>query len=270
MSNTDTVFAGSIPTIYDSHMVPLIFQGYADDLAERIAGLAPAEIIETACGTGVLPRAVAGKLRPGTRYVASDLNQPMVDYAKAHEGTTPAIDWQQINALKLPYKDASFDCVVCQFGAMFFPDKVAGFTEARRVLRPGGTFLFSVWDSLEENDFAKVVTDALAPGLGEEMAGFMRRIPHGYFDLGLIKTHLAAAGFPQVAVETSVKVSQAPSPHFASMAFCQGTPLRAGLERGGPDALEAATKIAEQAFEKRYGSGPFEGKISAHIFTAIA
>jgi ubiquinone/menaquinone biosynthesis C-methylase UbiE len=138
---TDKQFAGSIPETYDRFLVPLIFESYARDLAERLARVEPREVLETAAGTGVLTRAMASRLPAQARIVATDLNQTMLDHAqkRSHDGR---IIWRQADALALPFEDQSFDIVACQFGAMFFPDKVQGYREARRVLKKGRPFLF--------------------------------------------------------------------------------------------------------------------------------
>jgi ubiquinone/menaquinone biosynthesis C-methylase UbiE len=138
MSESDKLFAGSIPEFYDSLMVPLIFERYAIDLARRIGALSPLAVLETAAGSGVVTRALAPKLKADARYVVTDLNQPMLDYAAGRQGPDERIAWQQADALSLPFEDASFDAVCCQFGVMFFPDRTAGYVEARRVLKPGG------------------------------------------------------------------------------------------------------------------------------------
>jgi len=158
---TDTRFAGSIPELYDSQLVPMIFATYAADLAKRVAARAPSRVLETAAGTGAVTRAMALALPADTEIVATDLNQPMLDRAAA-TGTARPVTWQLADAARLPFDDASFDVVVCQFGAMFFPDKPRAFAEARRVLRRGGVLLFNVWDRVEENEFADTVTAALA------------------------------------------------------------------------------------------------------------
>src|SRR4051794_19190508 len=162
MAATDKVFAGSIPELYDRLLVPLIFEPYARDLAERVASVQPRDVLETAAGTGVLTRAIVARLPADARIVATDLNQPMLDYAAAREPSKGRITWRQADALALPFEDQAFDVVVCQFGAMFFPDKVKGYSEARRVLKAGGRFVFNVWDKIEDNEFADVVTDTLA------------------------------------------------------------------------------------------------------------
>src|SRR5512144_607585 len=148
MSETDKVFSGSIPENYDRYMVPLIFEPFAADIARRAAALSPSAVLETAAGSGVVTRALAPRLAPGARYVVTDLNQPMLDYAASRQAPDRRIQWRRADALALPFEDAAFDLVCCQFGAMFFPDRPAAYREARRVLKPGGCFLFSVWDRI--------------------------------------------------------------------------------------------------------------------------
>src|SRR5689334_12263185 len=143
MLETDKLFAGSIPENYDRYMVPLIFEPYAADLAQRAAAFSPQAVLEIAAGTGVVTRALAPKLSPGANYVATDLNQPMLDHAASRQARDRRITWRQADAMALPFEDGTFDLVCCQFGVMFFPDRVAAYREAKRVLKPGGHFLFN-------------------------------------------------------------------------------------------------------------------------------
>jgi ubiquinone/menaquinone biosynthesis C-methylase UbiE len=162
MAAIDKVFAGSIPEIYEQFLVPLIFESYARNMAERLAETKPQNVLETAAGTGVLTRAMASRIPVHARLIATDLNQPMLDHARTRLSHDGRIEWRQADALALPFADQTFDAVACQFGVMFFPDKIQGYKEARRVLRPGGHFFFNVWDRISENEFADVVTEALA------------------------------------------------------------------------------------------------------------
>src|SRR3954447_5375786 len=218
MAATDKLFAGSIPEMYDRLLVPLIFEPYARDLAARVASVEPQDVLETAAGTGVLTRAMAARLAPKTRIVATDLNKPMLDYAAASEPGNGRVTWRQADALALPFEDQGFDAVVCQFGAMFFPDKVKGYSEARRVLRAGGRFIFSVWDKIEDNEFADVVTDALATIFPQDPPRFLARTPHGYHDVARLREELGMAGFVSVAIETRGDISPAASPRDPAIA----------------------------------------------------
>jgi len=269
MVATDKLFAGSIPETYDRFMVPLIFEFYADDLAERLAKANPQAILETAAGTGVLTRAIAARARTDARIVATDLNPPMVNYAAAKQSEDARITWRQADALALPFEDRSFDAVACQFGAMFFPDKIQGYREARRVLKPDGRFYFNVWDRISENEFANVVTEALAELFPDDPPRFMARTPHGYHDLEKIRAELTSAGFAKFSIETLDGVSEAPSPRDAAIGYCQGTPLRSEIEARDPSRLEEATQRATDLLAQRFGRGPVKGRIRAHVVTAI-
>jgi ubiquinone/menaquinone biosynthesis C-methylase UbiE len=268
MVTTDKVFAGSIPETYERYLVPLIFGAYAEDLAKRLAKTAPRTILETAAGTGVLTRAMAAQLPGGVRIVATDLNDPMLDQAMARQ-SDGRIEWKQADALALPFQDQSFDVVACQFGVMFFPDKVQGFKEAHRVLRPGGHYFFNVWDGISENEFADTITQALAGVFPDDPPRFMARIPHGYHDVHLIREQLKAAGFATISVEMVEGKSKAASPREPAMAYCQGTPLRNEIEARDASLLQQATEQAADALARRFGSGAIEGRIRAFVVSAV-
>lgn len=272
MDATDKLFSGSIPEIYDRLFVPLIFQPYANDLAERIALTQPETLLETAAGTGVLTRAMVSRLPGKTRIVATDLNQPMLDHAMAKQTqpdrVTAQVTWRQADALALPFGNQEFDVVACQFGAMFFPDKIRGFSEARRVLTPRGHFFFNVWDRIGNNEFADVVTASLAKLFPQDPPMFMARTPHGYHDAQKIRNELGAAGFTNISAETIDHRSKAASPRDVAVAYCQGTPLRTEIEARDSSALEKATEIVADALAYRFGNGPIDGLIRAHVFTA--
>jgi ubiquinone/menaquinone biosynthesis C-methylase UbiE len=268
MLETDKVFAGSIPENYDRYMVPLIFEPFAADLARRAASLSPGAVLETAAGTGVVTRALAPKLSPDASYVVTDLNQPMLDYAASRQASDSRIEWRQADTMTLPFENAAFDLVCCQFGAMFFPDRSTAYREARRVLKPGGHFLFNVWDRIEENVFADDVTNALARIFPNDPPRFLARTPHGYHDTALIRSDLEAAGFSHVVIETRAEQSRASSARIPAVAYCQGTVLRSEIEARDAGKLEAATDYAAAAIADRHGSGEVAAKIQAHIIMA--
>jgi ubiquinone/menaquinone biosynthesis C-methylase UbiE len=268
MVATDKVFAGSIPEIYDRLLVPLIFEPYARDMAERIARAEPQDLLETAAGTGVLTRAIVSRLPKQARIVVTDLNQPMLDHAAAKQPQRDRLSWQRADALALPFEDRNFDVVACQFGAMFFPDKVKGYSETRRVLKTGGHFFFCVWDRIFENEFADVVTEALGSLFPRDPPLFMVRTPHGYHDVERIREELGAAGFTNIMVESIDHRSRAASARDAAIAYCQGTPLRNEIEARDSSLLEDATKTAAAALAYRFGNGPIDGRIRAHVITA--
>jgi ubiquinone/menaquinone biosynthesis C-methylase UbiE len=269
MLETDKVFAGSIPENYDRYMVPLIFEPFATDLAHRAASLSPSAILETAAGTGVVTRALAPRLAPDASYVVTDLNQPMLDYAASRQASNGRIQWHQADALALPFENAAFDLVCCQFGAMFFPDRSSAYREAKRVLKPGGCFLFNVWDRIEQNAFADDVTNALARIFPDDPPRFLARTPHGYHDTALIRRELEDAGFSRVGIDTRAEQSRASSPRLPAVAYCKGTVLRNEIEARDAGKLEAATDFAASAIADRHGSGEIAAKIQAHVIVAV-
>jgi ubiquinone/menaquinone biosynthesis C-methylase UbiE len=270
MSVSDKLFAGSIPENYDRLMVPLIFEPYAEDMAQRAAALSPAAVLETAAGSGVVARALAPRLAGWAKYIITDLNQPMLDYAASRQPPDIRIKWRQADALALPFDESTFDLVCCQFGAMFFPDRTAGYREARRVLKPGGYFLFSVWDRIEENVFADDVTNALGKIFPTDPPRFLARTPHGYYDTTRISSDLEDAGFSNIVIDTLAEQSRASSPRVPAVAYCQGTPLRNEIEARDAGKLEAATDYAALVIADRHGNGEVAAKIQAHIITAVA
>lgn len=267
-SNSDKQFAGSIPKLYDAYLVPMIFAPYAQDLVTRLKSINPSNILEVAAGTGVVTRLMASELSNNIKIVATDLNQAMLDQASAI-GTVRSVVWKQADAIQLPFGDTQFDVVVCQFGAMFFPDKSKAFAEVHRVLKPAGTFLFNVWDKVEENEFADVVTQALATVFPDDPPRFMARTPHGYYDHQLIRQDLTKAGFAsQIVIDTVTSRSHATSAGVVAMAYCQGTPLRNEIEARDASKLEECTRVASDALTKRFGTGSVSGTIQAHVVCA--
>lgn len=264
MANSDSQFAGSIPEIYDRYLGPVIFQPYADDLARRVAAREPQAVLETAAGTGIVTRAMAEALPAGAAITATDLNQPMLDYA-ARKTPSTRVSWRQADALYLPFDDGSFDAVVCQFGAMFFPDKPAAYREARRVLKPHGAFLFNVWGPIARNEFADVITQAVAALFPDDPPSFLPRIPYGYHDVAVIQRELESAGFSSVKIETLDVQGAAQSARHPAIGFCQGTPLRNEIEARDPARLNEATEAAAAALAARFGSGAIRGNLQAHI-----
>ena len=267
MTKADAVFAGSIPSIYDRYLGPLIFEPYAQDLVNRLSALTPERVLETAAGSGIVTRALLRSLPASASIVATDLNQPMLDRA-AELLSSSRVSWQKADAQALPFPDGAFDAVVCQFGVMFFPDKQKAYREARRVLKPGGHFIFSVWDRLEHNEFADLVNTGVADMFAHDPPRFLARTPHGYHDKQAIIAEVRSAGFVNVAVETLTRRSVAPTCRDPAVGFCQGSPLRNEIEARDANRLVEATEAAASKINARFGNGPVDGMIQAHVITA--
>jgi SAM-dependent methyltransferase len=260
-------FEGAVPGVYERYLVPLIFEPFARDLAARVARLSPMRVLEIAAGTGALTRELDRALPAAARLVATDLSPAMLDVAQAR-GTGGPVQWSQADAMALPFDDASFDTVACQFGAMFFPDRPHAYAEARRVLVPSGRLMFNVWGPVADNDFTAVVVEAVTALFPRDPPTFIARVPHGYHDPDVLRRDLASAGFDDVTVETVDLHSRAATPRDAAIAFCHGTPLRDEILQRDAGALDRATDAATRALAERFGPTHIEGRISALVVTA--
>jgi len=270
MSSTASAFAGSIPAFYDEFLVPLIFHPYAEDMTRRVVAAGPRTVLEIAAGTGAVTRALAAALPAGVRQIATDISQPMLDRAMAHGVSRASVEWRQADALALPFAEATADVVVCQFGVMFYPDRVRGYREALRVLRSGGVFLFNVWDSLEANPFTLEAAQAIARMFPADPPRFMERTPHGYHDEARIRADLEEAGFTAILIETVPALSHADGAETVARAFCYGTPLRGEIETRDAAALDRSVETVAAAIAAKFGRGPVSAPISAKVVTARA
>ena len=249
---------------YESVLVPLMFEPYAADLATRVAAMQPSDVLEVACGTGVVTRALAERLPASCRLEATDLSVEMVGHAEKIGASRP-VSWGQANVMELPHAEASFDVVVCQFGAMFFPDRVAAYREVWRVLRPGGRFLFNLWEGLDRNEFASVISEAVAALHPADPPSFLATVPYSKGDPIAAATELTAAGFHACSSDRRAERSPAADARQAAIAFCHGTPLRGEILERDSDGLESATAAATGALEARFGPGPIDGLLSAIV-----
>jgi ubiquinone/menaquinone biosynthesis C-methylase UbiE len=265
MKDQELRFAGSVPASYERLMVPLIFQPYANELARRARDLRPARILETASGTGVVTRALHEAL-PEADIVATDLNQPMLDVAAERLGD--AVRFRQADAQALPFGDSSFDLVVCQFGAMFFPDRVRAHSEAHRVLSDGGHYLLAIWDAIERSPLTEVAQQVLIDLFPDDPPLFMREGPFSYSDPTKIEADLHEAGFETVDIETVEKRSRSLSAHDAATALCYGTPMGVEVDDREPGSLDRVFAAVEQAFRRFEGPNGIDAPMSAHIVTA--
>lgn len=266
MTVTDTLFAGSIPGLYDRHLGPLLFEPYAQEVAKRAAAWDPPRILETAAGTGIVTEAVHRAVLEA-EIVATDLNPAMLDVA-AQRIRSDKVRFQPADALDLPFDDAGFGLVICQFGVMFFPDKVRGNAEARRVLHDGGRYLTVIWDSVERNAGSQVVGDAIAALFPDDPPRFLDRTPFGYSDIARIEADLNAAGFSDITVETVEKRSRAASARDVAIGLCCGSPLRNEIDDRDPAMLEPAIAAATAALAPWEGPDGFDAPMSAHIVVA--
>jgi ubiquinone/menaquinone biosynthesis C-methylase UbiE len=266
MSGTPPAFAGSIPDAYDRYLRPLLFEPYAIDLATRVPILPGLKILELACGTGVLTRALLGMVPGDATIVSTDLSEAMLAVAQQQVSPDERLAWQPADAATLPFDPASFDVVACQFGIMFFPDKAAALREARRVLKPGGTILFNIWDSLPRNEVAFIAHEALARAYPSRPPTFLET-PYGFFDAGVVRSLLRDAGFADIRVDTVTHDGHSPSARDAAKGFVSGTPVALDIARAGA-SVDAGIDAVEAAYAARFGGGPLTVHLSALVVEA--
>ncbi|HTK63414.1 MAG TPA: methyltransferase domain-containing protein [Pseudonocardia sp.] len=251
----------SMPEAYDRHLGPVVFAPFAKDLADRIAGFSPSRVLELAAGTGLVTRELL-RTCPGAQVVATDLNPAMVDYGSRQ---VPAATWRRADAQSLPFPDAGFDLVACQFGIMFFPDKPAAVAEARRVLVPGGRLVFNTWGTLDSHRFGATLMDCLRRAFPADPPKFLNDIPHGYADPARITADVTAGGLVCDSLDTITLTGTADAADVA-LGFCTGTPVRAEIEARGD--LDATTALIKSEMRARLGDGPVTGTMSAHVVVA--
>ncbi|MGO6732618.1 class I SAM-dependent methyltransferase [Rhizobium ruizarguesonis] len=260
-------FEEGVAEFYDSLLVPILFEPYASEMAIVAERLKPGSILEVAAGTGALTRALRVTLDPATEIVATDRSQAMIDVG-APSLTMSRTHWMHADAQNLPFASSMFDLVVCQFGVMFFPDKLKAYDEAKRVLRSGGRFLFTTWDSLPTNDFARCVDECLASLFPSNPPDFLRNLSYSYFDIASIKAQMSSAGFDAISCDR-IELTSVAAAHDIAAAFCQGTPLREEIERRAPARISEIVDEVAERMESRYGVRPCGG-MSAFVVVGRA
>ncbi len=266
MADIRASFSGSIPEYYDSFLGPAWFDAFAADLAQRLPARPPGDVLEIACGTGLVTRRLRERLDSTVRLVATDLSKAMLDYARAKLSERSDIEWREADALKLPFGDGTFGSVVCAFGVMFVPDKQAALREARRVLKEGGILLFNVWDRIEENPHAAInaqIVEGLFPG-DEEMRF---RTPYELHNPALLQRLLAEAGFREVQIEKRQFPVGRVSARTVAVGQIRGTPRSLLIEKRGIPLDEVIDKVTA-ALARLGGADPYRGVAQAVVIEA--
>ncbi len=273
MTSSDKVahsqFTASIPENYDRYLGPVIFEPYARDLAKRLKGPGLGRVLETACGSGIVTRRLLEVLTPDAGLTATDLNPAMLDRARELIGEDSRLDWEVADMCDLNFESASFDAVVCQFGVMFAPDKAAAFREAQRVLRPGGRFLFNVWDSIEKNPFAFTTNETIAGFFPDDPPTFYQT-PFGFHDQPKIRKMLEAAGFSKIDDVIVSTRSQAPNAEDFARGLVEGNPVVNEIRERGEVVAEVVIKELAARITKKLGRRPVPVHLQAIVFEATA
>jgi ubiquinone/menaquinone biosynthesis C-methylase UbiE len=267
LKDQNAEFSGSIPAAYDRYLGPLLFQPYAEDLAARLQVAETASVLELACGTGILTRVLRTNLPATVELIATDLNEPMFRHAAEKFGEKEAVQWLQADACSLPFSDRRFDAVVCQFGIMFVPDKALAAREARRVLKPGGLFLFNVWDALEHNDLCGIAHETITSYFDKDPPTFYQ-VPFGYHDHDEIRRVLENAGFRDVRIEVVAKVGQASRAREVATGLVQGNPVSMAIAERDPSLLPVITDAVADAITRRFGEADIRVPMRAILVQA--
>jgi ubiquinone/menaquinone biosynthesis C-methylase UbiE len=262
MAGSDSEFVGSIPEKYDTYLGPFLFEPYAADFVRRMDLPEEARVLELACGTGILTRRITEALPRSGRLTATDLNQPMLDHARRKVGADPRLEWRVADALKLPFPDESFDRVVCQFGVMFFPDKLAAMREARRVLKAGGEFSFNVWDSPSRNSYEEVA-DGVVVGFFPANPPTFFQVPFGYHDQGAIRSVMKEAGFANIRWVEVVLEGQCPTAMDAAVGLVEGCPLIIQIQERGVRNPRSIVEAVAKKLAAAFGDSPMRCQLGA-------
>src|SRR2546425_2475722 len=224
MSTDHVAFVGSIPENYDRYLGPVLFDPYAADLVARLDVPATASVLELACGTGIVTRRLRDCLGSNAKLIATDLNEAMMNFAAPKFPPEENIEWKQADATELPFADQSFEAVICQFGLMFFPDKEKAARETYRVLKPGGVFLFNVWDAIERNDLTYAAKTIIENYFPDNPPDFYQ-VPFSFHDQHAIRSLLSGAGFREIQLSVVSLPPISPSARDAAHGLIHGSPI---------------------------------------------
>lgn len=261
-------FSGSVPKTYHNFLGPMIFADYAKDMARRLQLRPGQRVLELACGTGIVTKEIVAKLPPDGTLLATDLAEGMLNVAREQVAGDPRVTYQAMDACELTYSEGAFDAIACQYGLMFFPDKVKAMSHARRVLAPGGHYVFNVWDSLDHNPIPRAVHQTLAGLFPENPVPFLAKMPFGWSDRAEIERVVRAGGFENCEIETVGFPTTSPTAHDAARAWCEGTPILAALgERGVTDPAPVREAVAKVLAQK-FGEKPVASTMRAMVVTA--
>ena len=267
MSDQNALFAGSIPGHYDRYLGPSFFEPFADDMAGRLDPARHRNVLEIACGTGIVTRRLWDRLSPELNLVATDLNPAMLAVAQTKFAQGENVVWREVDATALPFPDASFDAAVCQFGVMFFPDKEAAMRETHRVLNPGGLFLFNVWDSLDQNPVARLAHETVASFFEEDPPTFYQT-PFGFYDAAVILRLLQTAGFDEIEISAVQLPCRSQSAAAFALGLVRGNPIATAIEERGGD-LERVVQAVAREIAERFGAAPVETTMQALVCRAV-
>jgi len=267
MPEPNAAFTGSIPENYDRYLGPVLFEPYAKDLVARLNISDDASVLELACGTGIVTRQLFETRSSRVKIVATDLNEAMFNYGRDKFGSETSVEWKQADATELPFADQSFDAVVCQFGLMFFPDKKQAVSETYRVLKSGGTFLFNVWDAIEQNDLPHTAHEVIGKFFLDNPPDFYQ-IPFSFHDPATIRSLLSAAGFRDIQLTPLPLAAIAVSALDVAKGLIHGNPIITAIRERDESSIPEIEAALTAAIAAKYGVAPVQARMQALICAA--
>jgi SAM-dependent methyltransferase len=256
-----------VPSFYDRGLGPVFFVDFADDIARRTAASTPSRVLETAAGTGIVSRRLRDLLPAAAQLTVTDLNPAMLDVARSKFDAGERVSIEPADTAALPFPDAAFEALVCQFGLMFFPDKDRVFREAHRVLTGYGRYLFSVWDSQHYNPIGPLQIGIAANFFPSDPPRFFEA-PLSCYRIDPIKDGLHEAGFSEIRVEVLSREQNIPDVAAFARALVHGSPFIAEIRaRGGVDP-EQVVEALRDALPREFGTAPTRLPLQAIVFEA--
>ena len=264
--NTEWQVSGDVAQRYELILVPVIFIPWAEHLLQRAVLRRGEDLLDVACGTGIVARMATETLGADARIAGADINRDMLAVAAA---IAPEIEWVEASALSLPFADRSFDAVICQQGLQFFPDKVAALKEFRRVLRPEGRAVLCVARELEVNPLMASQVAALSRHLGDEAADAIRAVC-ALSDRAELERLFAEAGFVTVEIKSvSLTLRHPDGRSFAENALT-ATPAAAAFAALDDAAREALVADFLEGFGEGYDGKALTFPHVSHVIVARA
>ncbi len=260
--------AGSSAQKYERYVASW-FASWASDLVER-ADLQPGwQLLEVACGTGIVTRAAGPLIGPTGTIVASDLNEDMLSEARRHSVAGAQVQWRRADAADLPFGNEAFDALLCQQGLQFVPDRAEAVAEMRRVLRPGGVAAVSVWRSAEHNPYISALAEGLSRHVSPD-AGQTMLTPCGLGDRDVLAELFVEAGFSSVDVHAVTLAREPMDPAEAIGGNLAALPIAEQIQAMDPDARTRMIDDIVDSLADYVSDGELTSPNSAHVAVALA
>jgi len=248
---------------YDRDLGPVLFEHYGADTARRVAEQTPLDVLEIAAGIGIVTRHLRSLLTKDARLTAIDISDSMMDVARKKFRPDERITFQNADATALPFANEAFDAVVCQFGIMFF-DRDKGFREVYRTLKPGGRYLFRVWDSERYNPFASLSFEVLKQYFPYDPPQFLFD-PVSCHQIDPLKEQLIQIGFDPIVISVQRHAYDILDVTAFARALVYTPVIFEIRDRGGVDPEDIVKELAD-AFKQEFGSSPMRYPMQAILF----